>query len=45
MGCMSETAWLNRNTWKIAGNWLVVHDQVSVPPDLDSGKALLNLEP
>jgi len=30
---------------KIDGNWLIVHDQVSVPLDLESGRALLNLEP
>jgi len=30
---------------KIDGNWLIAHDQVSVPLDPGSGKALLNLEP
>jgi len=30
---------------KIDGNWLIVHEQLSVPADLKSGKALLNLEP
>ena len=30
---------------KIDGNWLIVHDQVSVPFDVDSGRALLNLQP
>jgi ketosteroid isomerase-like protein len=30
---------------KIDGNWLIVHDQVSVPVDPESGRALLNLEP
>src|SRR5258705_11354120 len=30
---------------KIDGNWLVMHDQVSVPIDPESGRALLNLEP
>jgi len=30
---------------KIDGNWLIVHDQVSVPLDVESGKALLNLKP
>jgi uncharacterized protein (TIGR02246 family) len=30
---------------KIDGNWLLAHDQVSVPLDVASGKALLNLEP
>jgi len=30
---------------KIDGNWLIVHDQVSVPIDWGSGTALLNLQP
>jgi ketosteroid isomerase-like protein len=30
---------------KIDGNWLIAHDQVSVPVDHVSGTALLNLEP
>jgi ketosteroid isomerase-like protein len=30
---------------KIDGNWLIVHDQVSVPVDFQSGIALLDLEP
>jgi uncharacterized protein (TIGR02246 family) len=30
---------------KIDGNWLIAHDQVSVPVDPASGRALLNLEP
>jgi uncharacterized protein (TIGR02246 family) len=30
---------------KVDGNWLVAHDQVSVPIDPESGRALLNLEP
>ena len=30
---------------KIDGNWLIVHDQASVPVDPESGRALLNLEP
>jgi uncharacterized protein (TIGR02246 family) len=30
---------------KINGKWLIVHDHISVPVDLDSGKALLNLKP
>jgi ketosteroid isomerase-like protein len=30
---------------KIDGNWLITHDQVSVPVDPESGRALLNLEP
>jgi ketosteroid isomerase-like protein len=39
--------WLRSTTCfrKIGGDWLIVHDQVSVPLDLESGKALLNLEP
>jgi hypothetical protein len=27
------------------GQWLIAHDQVSVPLDLNSGRALLNLDP
>src|SRR5262245_37345545 len=30
---------------KIDGNWLIAHDQVSVPIDPESSRALLNLEP
>jgi ketosteroid isomerase-like protein len=30
---------------KIDGNWLIVHDQISVPVDFGSGRALLDLEP
>lgn len=30
---------------KIDGVWLIVHDQVSVPMDPESGEALRNLEP
>lgn len=30
---------------KIEGNWLIVHDQVSVPVDFESGRALLDLQP
>jgi hypothetical protein len=30
---------------KIDGNWLIAHDQVSVPVDFGSGRALVNLEP
>ena len=30
---------------KAQGNWLIVHEQVSVPVDLASGKALLDLKP
>ena len=30
---------------KIDGNWFIAHDQVSVPVDYGSGRALLNLEP
>ena len=39
--------WLRSTTCfrKMNGKWLIVHDQVSVPLDLESGKALLNLEP
>src|SRR5215211_2865230 len=30
---------------KIHGNWLIVHHQASVPFDVESGRAALNLEP
>ena len=30
---------------KINGHWLVTHEHISVPVDLDSGKAVLNLKP
>ena len=30
---------------KIDGNWLIAHEQLSVPIDPESGRALLNLEP
>ena len=39
--------WLRWTTCfrKIDGSWLIAHDQVSVPLDLESGRALLNLAP
>lgn len=39
--------WLRSTTCfrKIDGEWLIVHDQVSVPLDLKSGGGLTNLEP
>ena len=30
---------------KLGGKWLVTHEQVSVPIDMDCGRALLDLEP
>ena len=30
---------------KINGKWLIVHDHISVPVDLESGKAILDLKP
>jgi len=30
---------------KIGGDWLIAHDHASVPLDVESGRALLNLEP
>jgi uncharacterized protein (TIGR02246 family) len=30
---------------KINGKWLIVHDHISVPADLETGKALLDLKP
>jgi uncharacterized protein (TIGR02246 family) len=39
--------WLRSTTCfrKIDGKWLILHDQVSVPLDLKSTRALLNLKP
>jgi uncharacterized protein (TIGR02246 family) len=39
--------WLRATTCfrKFDGTWLIAHDQVSVPLDLESGRALLHLEP
>jgi len=39
--------WLRWTTCfrKIDGNWLIAHHQASVPLDMESGRALLNLEP
>jgi len=31
--------------WKVDGNWLIVHDHVSVPTDFATGRALLDLKP
>jgi uncharacterized protein (TIGR02246 family) len=30
---------------KVGGRWLIAHDQISVPLDIEHGKALLDLEP
>ena len=30
---------------KIGGQWLIVHDQISVPVDLQTGRAVLDLKP
>lgn len=30
---------------KTHGHWLAIHDHISVPADLESGKAMLNLKP
>ena len=40
-------AWVRWTTCfrKIDGAWLIAHDQVSVPVDFESGRALLDLEP
>jgi len=32
-------------TRKTSGKWLIVHEQVSVPIDSGSGKAVLDLKP
>jgi len=31
--------------WQVDGNWLIVHDHVSVPTDFATGRALLDLKP
>ena len=43
----STDFWLRSTTCfrKIDGKWLIAHDQVSVPLDLESSRALLNLKP
>ena len=43
----STDMWLRATTGlrKIDGNWLITHDQVSVPIDFATGTALLDLEP
>lgn len=43
----SAGLWLRWTTClrKIDGNWLIVHEQVSVPVDPESGKAFMDLEP
>jgi uncharacterized protein (TIGR02246 family) len=30
---------------KVGGKWLIAHDQISVPLDIESGQALLDLQP
>jgi ketosteroid isomerase-like protein len=39
--------WLRSTTClrKIAGEWVIAHDQISVPLDLETGRALLTLKP
>jgi len=43
----TTTRWLRWTACyrRIDGKWLIVHEQVSVPADLKSGKAMLDLEP
>ncbi len=43
----SAELWLRWTTGlrKIDGHWLIAHEQLSVPADPRSGKALLNLKP
>jgi ketosteroid isomerase-like protein len=40
-------SWLRWTTCfrKIEGHWLIVHEQISVPIDMESGRAMLDLEP
>jgi ketosteroid isomerase-like protein len=46
-GGQSAGYWVRWTTgWrKIDGDWRIVHDQISVPVDFATGKALLNLQP
>jgi ketosteroid isomerase-like protein len=46
-GNASSGFWVRATTCfrKIDGNWLIVHDHVSVPLDIESGRASLDLEP
>lgn len=46
-GGQKSESWLRVTSGfrKIKGQWLIVHDHVSVPADLATGKALLELKP
>ena len=46
-GTTTTGFWVRATTCfrKINGDWFIAHDQVSVPLDLATGAALLNLEP
>jgi ketosteroid isomerase-like protein len=46
-GATSTGFWVRATTCfrKVDGHWLIAHDHVSVPLDLASGDALLNLQP
>jgi len=46
-GATTTGFWVRATTCfrKINGDWFIAHDQVSVPLDLATGAALLNLEP
>ncbi|PYU01903.1 MAG: DUF4440 domain-containing protein [Acidobacteria bacterium] len=43
----SSDSWLRATSGvqKIGGQWLIVHDHVSVPVDIETGKAALHLKP
>ncbi|OBG24629.1 nuclear transport factor 2 family protein [Mycobacterium sp. 852002-51057_SCH5723018] len=46
-GATTTGFWVRATTCfrKVEGHWFIAHDQVSVPLDLTSGAALLNLRP
>jgi ketosteroid isomerase-like protein len=46
-GTTTTGFWVRATTCfrKVNGNWFIAHDQVSVPLDVTTGRALLNLEP
>jgi len=46
-GTTTTGFWVRATTCfrKVDGNWLIAHDQVSVPLEVTTGTGLLNLEP
>jgi ketosteroid isomerase-like protein len=44
---MARTPWMRATVCyrKLHGKWMVVHEHWSAPSDIESGKALLDLQP